>query len=51
MARKRPLESGWCQNSLHSKCNHLMQEANEHRPEILCACRCHPKSNPVVSLA
>lgn len=41
MARKRPLESGWCQNGLHPKCNHRMQEANDKRPELWCACRCH----------
>lgn len=41
MARKRPLESGWCQTANHPRCPHLMQEANPKRPELWCACKCH----------
>lgn len=41
MARKRPLESGYCQAGNHHLCWHKLQEANDKRPELWCACRCH----------
>lgn len=39
--RRRRVDSGWCQSGFHGRCVELLQEANGHRPEIHCGCRCH----------
>lgn len=41
MGRRRPLESGFCEVGNHPKCSFHMQTANEKRPAIDCACKCH----------
>lgn len=41
-----PRMSGWCENrqeddGSHLKCGYVMQQANDHRKEMVCACTCH----------